>query len=1000
MGNPEHHCGYGKLVLSGDAIVVCGRAIDGPPNSVTVVLSNISCPKVARRLNNGEYTPDEPFAWAAREFVRRKVIGKEVFYTVDNGEVSDRIFGCVFIKQNDEFVSLSHLLVSEGLARVRRNVNPAMLEKGKMKTLITLEEAARAGAKGVWSESQEGSPRKICWTIPDPAAFFHKYGKRPLRGIIEYVRDGNSMQVMLLPIPGDPEGAYYNIMLFISGIKAPGSKVYENERVQEAFSLDAQFYVESRLLQREVTVILESVTNNNFAGSVLHPNGNIAVYLLQEGLAKCLEWNLAVVSKEAGGAEAYRNAEKLAKQRRLRLWKDFVPKTNEKAQADKEAKDANNGAILDEPKEYSGVVIEVGNGDNILVRCQDGVIRKFFFSSLRPPRYVAEEKERRPQQQAPIKPLYQIPWMYDAREFLRKRLIGKSVKVLVDYILPKLEGSSYDDRVCATIMDGTNVGEALVLRGLATVMRYRNPLDSRARDYDALLKAEGIAEKRQVGLFEKKKEPRVHKIIEIGLNVKSQSYLHTLQRREKVDALVEFVISASRFRVEIIAESLLCAISAFGIDVPRASRKLPNQPEEPGEPFGDEAREFARDLVMQRDVTFELTSVSNQGTFIGLIGLPSAIKISSSGGRRVKKGTKFVSSNDWSEILVARGYATVSRNSTTQRSSHYHRLMIAEQFALENNLGLWSSEQFRTQWNQNMNAERNEEQETKKSDGLIFVRDLDNALPDAEACKKSASDRLKTGFMARTIWKDAEYMSEPPTGKNGGVRFVVYKNDVITKLNSLLAPINAPGFPSAQAVSDFQPRKGLVCAVRSSIQNCWCRARILRVSDKIITVFLIDYGCEESIGVGASGPAQFAALPKNLAGLEALATEYRLAYVQLPIDSSDRKETMYHLQARTQNIDIRVFPVQGAPVPCGVDDRRPVPSAVVHLCQSQVPGSSQSSGETIDVAESLLEDGLVFMENVRMPPDLCVRYSKVQDAAMKARKGIWCYGDFRDDDME
>lgn len=95
-----------------------------------------------------------------------------------------------------------------------------------------------------------------------------------------------------------------------------------------------------------------------------------------------------------------------------------------------------------------------------------------------------------------------------------------------------------------------------------------------------------------------------------------------------------------------------------------------------------------------------------------------------------------------------------------------------------------------------------------------------------------------------------------------------------------------------------------------------------------------------------------------------------------------------------------MFPVQGPPIPCGVDDRRPVPSAVVHLCQSHAPGSSQSTGETIDVAESLLEDGLVFMENVRMPPDLCVCYSKVQDAAMRARKGIWCYGDFRDDDME
>nr|CAD7459293.1 unnamed protein product [Timema tahoe] len=32
------------------------------------------------------------------------------------------------------------------------------------------------------------------------------------------------------------------------------------------------------------------------------------------------------------------------------------------------------------------------------------------------------------------RPLYDIPWMFEAREFLRKKLIGKRVNVVVDYI--------------------------------------------------------------------------------------------------------------------------------------------------------------------------------------------------------------------------------------------------------------------------------------------------------------------------------------------------------------------------------------------------------------------------------------------------------------------------------------------------------------------------------------------------------------------------------------
>lgn len=78
--------------------------------------------------------------------------------------------------------------------------------------------------------------------------------------------------------------------------------------------------MESRLLQREVTIILEGVTYQNFIGTVLHPNGNIAEVLLKEGLARCVDWNLS-----SAHVEAYRSAERLAKEKRLRLWMNYQP---------------------------------------------------------------------------------------------------------------------------------------------------------------------------------------------------------------------------------------------------------------------------------------------------------------------------------------------------------------------------------------------------------------------------------------------------------------------------------------------------------------------------------------------------------------------------------------------------------------------------------------------------------------------------------------------------
>ena len=42
-------------------------------------------------------------------------------------------------------------------------------------------------------------------------------------------------------------------------------------------------------------VVLESSNNNNFVGSVIHPQGNIAEALLKEGMAKCVDWSIAKV---------------------------------------------------------------------------------------------------------------------------------------------------------------------------------------------------------------------------------------------------------------------------------------------------------------------------------------------------------------------------------------------------------------------------------------------------------------------------------------------------------------------------------------------------------------------------------------------------------------------------------------------------------------------------------------------------------------------------------
>lgn len=49
--------------------------------------------------------------------------------------------------------------------------------------------------------------------------------------------------------------------------------------------------------------------------------GNIAELLLVEGYAKCLDWTMKFVKN----AETFRKCEKVAKEKRLRLWKEWKP---------------------------------------------------------------------------------------------------------------------------------------------------------------------------------------------------------------------------------------------------------------------------------------------------------------------------------------------------------------------------------------------------------------------------------------------------------------------------------------------------------------------------------------------------------------------------------------------------------------------------------------------------------------------------------------------------
>lgn len=60
-----------------------------------------------------------------------------------------------------------------------------------------------------------------------------------------------------------------------------------------------------------------------------------------------------------------------------------------------------------------------------------------------------EEGRKREVGRARPRPLYDVPYMFEAREFLRKKLIGKKVSVVVDYVQPKSD--TFPEKTCCTV---------------------------------------------------------------------------------------------------------------------------------------------------------------------------------------------------------------------------------------------------------------------------------------------------------------------------------------------------------------------------------------------------------------------------------------------------------------------------------------------------------------------------------------------------------------------
>lgn len=120
----------------------------------------------------------------------------------------------------------------------------------------------------------------------------------------------------------------------------------------------------------------------------IHPNGNIAEFLLAQGLAKVIDWHAGILSS-AGGLDRLRAAERSAREKKAGVWENYVAPSK----GGSAGGPANGSAPPTGPQTkgntFDATVVRIWNADTISVIEKgdaSGKERRLTLASVRAPR--------------------------------------------------------------------------------------------------------------------------------------------------------------------------------------------------------------------------------------------------------------------------------------------------------------------------------------------------------------------------------------------------------------------------------------------------------------------------------------------------------------------------------------------------------------------------------------------------------------------------------------
>jgi len=1050
--------GVVRAVSSGDTFTILQVANDGSGNNTEFQFSlmGLKAPQLGRRGNNNqnqqpsqsqqqkpeqEDIKDEAWAWQSREFLREKLIGKAVVfrveYTTDNG----RRFGEAWLGEED----LRQSVVRQGWANVpprkdaQGNLRPVSRED---QALVTLQEEAKAKSIGIYKPVTDASIRKINYhDFSDQKkenTFFEKNKNTKRKAIVEQVRNGNQIRLYLVDSRDD-------ILVNLSGIRCPQLKSKESGQ-PEKYANDAKFYAEHKLLNRSVSLTLDFLDKFNFYGTIIDEQGkNIALGLLEFGLAQIVEWNIPATID----AKVFKDAENVAKNNRIRLWQNQQTNTNKNA-------NQNNPHVT---KNATGKVIEVNSLGTITVRVidnQHSLDQKFHFSSIRVPRLpprdppqdsnkgkqqkkggnnepeseetkkANEVKEKEKAQQdlmrekfaaneqkrliAEMTPEAKAKYLKDEEEkkkkaelekeqgayailgkdYLRKRLIGKTVKCVFDYSQTEKDDKfSHNNNKFQnqprikhyySIYEGKNndnVAVDLVRQGFAHVVNHSDN-QPRSPEYRELTTAEREAQKEGKGLHQTKQKPSIPLINDLsGAPEKKVQPFLPLLKNGKQHGVIEMVWSTKKFKIYLPTHGVQIVFSLAGADMPlHIYETNPPNPSGKGDFFVqyplinqngtaniyNEAYHYSRDHLLQRDVEIEVLELAKFGnSFVGKLYFTQGNK-----------------QEDFSLDLIRRGYIRVNSFVCKKvfSESQANTLLSLEQTAKNEKKGFW--------------ATYNEEKEKQ----ILDTRNEKRASERAELQANNSSSDRSISIVVTEIISGSSFYYQVATEKSK------------SEIEDLMKEFGAINFAEKPAFTPVMPTPTTGgpppalprVAGNFSVDNTWYRAEVLEIipatanQAALYKLRYIDYGNTETVTVD-----KIRALPAEFQKQPAQAKRAKLAYITAPELESDfgpeaadffkslcwGKELLANIQFTTT----------------AREKGTKIDSEIHHITL----GDEETK---IFINAAMVMNGFACVDNKKKLPSRGVKWPmwdilrEEEEIAKKDRLNIWQYGEYGSDDDE